>query len=79
MNRNHKIELLAARGLLGVCVVIAGASLLSGCQAIEKQVGGQVLGASVTLAGVTVSLSGTIPTGEKSSGQVAQTDPPASK
>lgn len=72
----RKLELIAARVVLVGVAIVAGASLLSGCAAIEKQIGGQVLGASVTLAGVTVALSGTIPTA-KTETPIASSPAPA--
>lgn len=52
------------RVMASVLVLVALLNFLAGCTTIQDRIGGQVFGVSATLAGVSVSVSGTIPTGE---------------
>ena len=52
------------RALSITLLIFAVMNLLGGCAQVQDRMGGQVFGVSATLAGVSVSVSGTIPTGE---------------
>lgn len=60
--RREQISLRVLAVLLMLFTILM---TLPGCAVVQERMGGQVFGVSATLAGVTVSLNGTVPTADK--------------
>lgn len=57
-----KIEGYATRAICALAIVFGVTLFLSACAPLRENFGGEIVGASVTLGGFTVGLSGKFPT-----------------